>query len=233
MIHRRIGAGVHSEVYHRPGSQVVLQVFRPECPELTVERLQDEYRYLRRVYASSLPALVPWQQLRQFGPRLQDCVLVKDYVPHRERPWLHHCDPDQLAEHSRHQLQQFVLVTRQLLAAVPDSHGDQVRFPDIIDDDLANLVLDTTGTLRLVDTNRLISARKLAALDGHPVPLDTHPIHAKLLRRLMLLDARARGRSRKDLARDPLYTRFLDANGMETVFAEAIALGEHLHPWRP
>jgi hypothetical protein len=75
----RIGQGVHSEVFHRPGSPFVVQVFKPQCPELTVDKLHREYAYLRTVYAA-MPGLIPRQRL--LTPRsdasLQDSPLVKD-----------------------------------------------------------------------------------------------------------------------------------------------------------
>ncbi len=80
----RIGQGMHSEVFWRPGSRFVVQVFKPDCPELTVDKLHREYAYLRAVYAST-PRLIPRQWLVAPGAdaSLQESVLVKDYIPHR------------------------------------------------------------------------------------------------------------------------------------------------------
>lgn len=62
----------------------MIQVFKPECPELTVDKLHHEYAYLRAIYAA-MPMLIPRQRL--VTPRsdasLQDSLLVKDYIPHR------------------------------------------------------------------------------------------------------------------------------------------------------
>jgi hypothetical protein len=101
--------------------------------------------------------------------------------------------------------------------------------PDIIDPNCANLVINTrTGDLALVDTNRLISTRKLARLIATGQPLDParHRIHALFLRRLLFLDATYLGRDRIALRGDPVYARYLDAAGFDAVFAASAAAGE-------
>ena len=49
--YRRIGDGEHSEVFHRPGSPYCVQLFTPDPPELTIEKVRREYDYLVLVYA--------------------------------------------------------------------------------------------------------------------------------------------------------------------------------------
>lgn len=229
----RIGQGVHSEVFHRPGSPVVVQVFKPDCPELTVDKLHREYAYLRAVYAA-MPRLIPRQRLLTPRPdaSLQDSVLVKDYIPHRPELALHRIDPAQLPPDTRDQIRQFVHLTRGLLADTsphPQIGGPASMLPDVIDPHWANLVIDTrTGDLTLIDTNRLISTHKLAQLaaTGQPLDVTRRPIHALLLRRLMYLDSTYLGRSRAELARDPVYTRYLNSAGFEELFAASTTAGE-------
>lgn len=103
--------------------------------------------------------------------------------------------------------------------------------PDIIDPHWANLVIDTrTGDLTLIDTNRLISTHKLAQLSatGQPLDLRRRWIHALLLRRLMYLDSTYLGSTRAELARDPVYARYLHSAGFEELFTASTAAGEHI-----
>ncbi|MFC7344529.1 hypothetical protein [Saccharopolyspora griseoalba] len=219
-----IGSGVHSEVWHRTGSAYCLQLFRPDAPELTPTKIDREYAYLQHAYRA-MPRLLPHQRLLRLGGTLTECVLVKQYVSHSAVPRLHRVDPDRVPAGALAQLRQFLAVTRRLLAAAPDV-GEAVLLPDIIDDECANLVIDNTGALRLVDTNRLISGRKLAELRGAPLPLDTHVIHAKFLRRMLLFESTFLGRRRSELARDPLYTQFLDPPTFAALLEHSAALGE-------
>jgi hypothetical protein len=228
-----IGEGVHSRVYRRRGSRFVIQVFKPGCPELTVDKVHREYAYLRMVYAG-LPRLVPRQRLVQprAGARLQECALVKDYIPHRPDLALHRVDPVRLGSTTRGQIARFLCITHRLLATSGPQHADSTEapmLPDIIDPDCANLVVDTrTGDLALIDTNRLISARKLACLasTGQPLDPERHRIHALLLRRLMFLHGKYLNRPRAALRRDPVYARYLDAAGFDALFAASAAAGE-------
>lgn len=232
----RIGEGVHSEVFRRSGSAFVVQVFKPGCPELTVDKLHREYAYLRAIYTATMPRLIPRQPLVTPAPHapLQDSVLLKDYVPHRPELALHRVNPAQLRPTTLEQIRQFLHLTRGLLADTrPHPHlgGESSMVPDIIDPDWANLVIDTrTGDLTLIDTNRLISTHKLAPLhsSGRPLDLRHRPIHALLLRRLMYLDAKYLRITPAALVRDPLYTRYLDPTGFEALFAASAAAGEHI-----
>ncbi|MGH3692536.1 MAG: hypothetical protein ACRDRX_00775 [Pseudonocardiaceae bacterium] len=231
----RIGQGVHSEVFHRPGSPFVVQVFKPECPELTVDKLHREYAYLCAVYAT-MPRLIPRQRLLTPCPdaSLQDSLLVKDYIPHRPELALHRIDPARLSPSTRDQIRQFLHITRGLLADTrphPNIGGPASMLPDIIDPHWANLVIDTrTGDLTLIDTNRLISTHKLVQLSvtGQPLDLTCRPIHALLLRRLMYLDSTYLGSTRAELARNPVYMRYLHSSGFEALFAASAAAGEHI-----
>lgn len=192
----RIGQGVHSEVFRRPGSPFVVQVFKPQCPELTVDKLHREYAYLRAVYAR-LPRLIPRQRLiaPHVDASLQESVLVKDYIPHRRELALHRIDPALLGSSTLDQIRRFLRITRGLLADTrphPPVGGEASMVPDIIDPDWANLVIDIrTGDLTLIDTNRLISTYKLAQLTaaGQPLDVEHRRIHALLLRRLMYLES--------------------------------------------
>jgi hypothetical protein len=231
----RIGQGVHSEVFHRPGSRLVVQVFKPECPELTVDKLHREYAYLRAIYAA-MPRLIPRQRLVTLRPdaSLQDSMLVKDYIPHRPELALHRVDPACLRPSTLDQIRQFVHITRGLLADTgphSDIGGEASMVPDIIDPDWANLVINTcTGNLALIDTNRLISTHKLAQLHATGQPLDVRRrrIHALLLRRLMYLDAKYLDTTRAELMRDPVYLRYLEPGGFEELFTASTAADEHI-----
>lgn len=229
----KIGEGVHSEVFHRPGSRFVVQVFKPDCPELTVAKVHHEYAYLRAVYAE-LPRLIPRQRLIQprAGAPLWACALAKDYIPHRPDFALHRVDPARLAATTREQIARFLHITRELLASTGPQHAIDTAapmLPDIIDPDCANLVINTrSGDLALIDTNRLISTRKLARLAATGQPLDSvqHCIHALLLRRLLFLDAKYLGRSRVALRHDPVYARYLHAAGFDALCSASAAVGE-------
>jgi hypothetical protein len=229
----KIGEGVHSEVFHRPGSRFAVQVFKPDCPELTVVKLHHEYAYLRAVYAE-LPRLIPRQRLVQ--PRadssLQECALVKDYIPHQPDFALHRVDPARLTTTTREQITRFLHITRRLLASTAPQHADSTAapmLPDIIDPDCTNLVVNIrSGDLALIDTNRLISTRKLArlAVTGQFLDPERHRIHALFLRRLMFLDAKYLGRSRAALRHDPVYARYLETVGFDVLCAASAAVGE-------
>lgn len=228
----KIGEGVHSQVYRRPGSRFVVQVFKPDCPELTVDKVRREYAYLCSAYAE-LPKLVPWQRL--IRPRadaaLPECALVKEYVPHEPDQALHRLEPTRLALGTLDQLSRFLHITRQLLAkATPTTTAAEVpMLPDVIDPDFANLVIDVrTGDLALIDTNRLISTRKLIRLAaaGRYLDPEQHRIHALLLRRMMFLESKYLGRPRAALRDDPLYARYLDPAGFDALVAASAAAGE-------
>jgi hypothetical protein len=101
--------------------------------------------------------------------------------------------------------------------------------PDIIDPDCTNLVVNVrSGDLALIDTNRLISTRKLARLaaSGQPLDPEEHRIHALLLRRLMFLEAKYLRRTRAALRHDPGYARYLDTAGFEMLCAASAEAGE-------
>ncbi|MGH3774993.1 MAG: hypothetical protein ACRDRR_04540 [Pseudonocardiaceae bacterium] len=213
----------------------MVQVFKPDCPELTVDKLHREYAYLCTVY-TTMPRLIPRQRL--FAPRadapLQESVLVKDYIPHRRKMALHRVDPARLRPTTVDQLRQFLQITRGLLADTrphPDVGGEASMVPDIIDPDWANLVIDIrSGDLTLIDTNRLISTQKLAQLHvaGQRLDVEQRRIHALLLRRLMYLESKYLGSTRAMLARDPVYARYLDSAGFEELFSASAATGEDI-----
>lgn len=229
----KIGEGVHSNVFHRPGSRFVVQVFKPGCPELTVAKLHHEYAYLCAVYAE-LPRLIPRQRLVQPRPGapLHVCALFKDFIPHQPDLALHRVDPARLASTTRDQMARFLYLTRRLLASTGPQHAtgtEAPMLPDIIDPDCANLVINArTGDLALIDTNRLISTRKLAQLTatGQTLNPAQHRIHALLLRRLMFLEARYVGRTRTALQHDPAYGRYLDAAGFDALWSASARVGE-------
>ncbi len=213
----------------------MVQVFKPDCPELTVDKLHREYAYLCAVYAA-MPRLIPRQRLvaPRAGASLQESVLVKDYIPHDPELALHRVNPARLGPRTVDQIRRFLRITRGLLADTrpdPDVGGEASMVPDIIDPDFANLVIDIrSGDLTLIDTNRLISTHKLAQLHaaGQPLVIEHRRIHALLLRRLMYLESKYLGRARAVLVRDSVYARYLDSAGFEELFAASAAAGEHI-----
>ncbi|MGH3768620.1 MAG: hypothetical protein ACRDS0_24780 [Pseudonocardiaceae bacterium] len=229
----KIGQGVHSEVFRQPGTRFVVQIFKPECPELTVDKLCREYAYLCAAYAR-MPRLIPQQRLiaSRAHASLQETILVKGYIPHRPELALHRVDPAQLRPTTLEQIRRFLRITRGLLADArphPEMGGYASMVPDIIDPDGANLVIDLrSGDLTLIDTNRLISTHKLTQLHSAGQPLDIQPrrIHALLLRRLMYLESKYLGKPRAALKRDPLYARYLDSAGFKELFTASAAAGE-------
>ncbi|TKA02215.1 hypothetical protein [Actinacidiphila oryziradicis] len=222
--YERIGDGEHSEVFRRPGSRHCIQLFRPDT-ELTVERINTEYAYLRQAY-SALPGLIPAQRLiaHHRHVHLATTVLVKEWVGVDASRPLNRVRAGGLAPGTAAQLEQFVAATRALLARVA---VEEILLPDIIDIRFRNLALDTHGRLRLLDTNQLINTRALRALaPGQTLDITRRRIHAALLRRLMYLDAAFCGRTRAQLTSDPLYTRYLSPANFQTLFRGSTAAGE-------
>ncbi|GIJ81405.1 hypothetical protein SAMN05443287_12037 [Micromonospora phaseoli] len=60
--------------------------------------------------------------------------------------------------------------------------------------------------------------------------LDRDAIHALLLRRMMFLESRWRGRTRAELTRDPVYTRYLTPEDLTALITASGAAGEPLGP---
>lgn len=222
--HERIGDGEHSEVYHRPGSRYCIQLFRPDT-ELTVERINAEYAYLREAY-SALPYLIPVQRLFADAPHapLSRTVMVKKWVDVDISRPLNRVRAADLASGTVAQLAEFVAVTR---AQVERASVEDTLLPDIIDRRFRNLALDTSGRLRLLDTNQMINTRALRQLArGQTLDITRRRIHAHVFRRLMYLDAVFRGRNREQLQRDPVYARYLSPTDVQTLFRHSCALGE-------
>lgn len=225
--HVRIGRGAHSEVWRRPGSPWVIQIFRPESP-LTVRRLTFEFDRLRAEYAA-MPDLIGPQRL--FSPSshpsgpvavpLHEMLLVKQFVDVDPTIALLRARAENLTEAQHLQLAQFITITRGLLTLPLAGDVPQTgvpRLPDIIDDDFRNLAFDRTGTLRLLDTNELISTAHLYDLLGTCETLDVHHrvIHAKFFARLLLLETLI-GRGRRELRTDPLYRGYLTAEQIDAL----------------
>lgn len=198
-------------------------------------RVLDADAYLRTIY-TSMPRLIPRQWLVQprIDASLQESVLVKDYVPHDHDLALHKVDPLLLGLATMDQIRQFLWITRGMLADTsphPDVRSGVSMLPDFIDPDWANLVIDTrSGDLTLIDTNRLINTHKLARLHaaGKTLDVEHQKIHALVFRRMMYLESKYLGRTRACLARDPVYTRYLNPAGFEVLFAVSAAVGEHI-----
>jgi hypothetical protein len=222
--YKKAGDGEHSEVFRRPGSRYCLQLFRPDT-ELTVARITTEYAYLRQAY-SALPGLIPAQRLFADHPHvhLAQTVLVKQWVNVDAARPLNRLRAGDVAPRTAAQLDQFVTVTRSLLERAPH---EETRLPDIIDTRFRNLALDTSGNLRLLDTNQLINTRALRALpSGHRLDISHRRIHAVLLQRLMYLDAAFRGRTHDQLTSDPVYSRYLSPQDFQVLFQRSTELGE-------
>ncbi|MCF6467417.1 hypothetical protein FAF44_03175 [Nonomuraea sp. MG754425] len=225
--YEKIGEGNHSEVYHRPGSRWCVQLFKMDCPELTAAKVRREHAYLMEAYAD-MPGLIPSQRL--FAPdedaHISRTLLIKEWVQVDASLPLNRIHGDDLTPGRRAQLQQFIGITRDLLAR---GGTEEVFLPDLNDPQFTNLGFDVAGALRLLDTNRLISTAKLMSLPkGEALDLVKRRIHAKWLRRLMYLEAAFAGRSRSDLRSDPLFTRYLSPASFDALFNDSIAVGELL-----
>jgi hypothetical protein len=201
-----IGHGEHTEVYQRHGAARCVQVFRPDCG-LTPKKVRDEYGYLRLAYAA-LPGLIPTQHQFETGAGgIAHTVLVKTWIDVDPDAALNRIRRRDLSGRGAADLRRFIATTRDLLERA--GHQDGVLLPDIIDHRFENLCLDTTGHLRLLDTNRLINTKALRALPpGQLLDTEARPIHAAFLRRLIQLDARY-ARTMRQVAADPLYQRYL------------------------
>ncbi|MFG1924391.1 hypothetical protein [Cryptosporangium sp. NPDC048952] len=221
--YRRIGDGEHSWVYRRPGSRYCVQQFRPDCAELTPDKVRREYTYLTVVYAP-VPGLIPEQRL--FVPRsdahISETLLVKRWVEVDTSKPLGRISAAHLAPGAMRQMVTFLGITRNLLAS-----PQVTLLPDIIDDRFQNLAVDTAGNLRLLDTNRLISTRALRQLPpGARLDIERRWIHARFLRRLMYLESAFLGRGRSELRDDWLYRRSLHVTDIDELFARSIGRGE-------
>lgn len=226
--HHLIGEGRHTWVLRRPGSRYVLQIFKPNehaAHDFTVPKIHAEENYLRRHYRTALPRLIPWQRLYlpHPGANLTAGVLVKRYVPHDEQHALTRLHPHHLSNWTLRQLEVFLTITRNLL--LTSTPGKWATLPDIIDPPFHNLVVDGNHDLRLVDTNRLISVRKLAraAAEGHPAP-PGHKVHTMLIRRLLFLETRYHGKTRDQLISE--YAPYVDAATFDRLATEAAHDGE-------
>ncbi|MGW2476991.1 hypothetical protein [Streptomyces sp. NPDC001665] len=221
-----VGDGEHSEVYRRPGARRCVQLFRPDT-ELTVHRITTEYAYLLRAYGA-MPGLIPAQRLwaPSPAPHPSRCVIVKAWVDIDTALPLGRVRPSDLRESTTTQLAQFIEISRSL---VERSSAEKTLLPDIIDYRFRNLVVDTDGHLRLLDTNQLISTNALRALaPGQKLDITRRPIHGRFLQRLMYLEAAFRGRTRHQLAADPVYSRYLTPANLHRLFEKSIAEGELL-----
>ncbi|MBF6271088.1 hypothetical protein [Nocardia farcinica] len=239
--HRVIGQGNHSTVYHRPGSPVVMQVFRPDAPELTVAKVRREYRYLRAIFDPVLPGLIPNERLLLPAPsaRLCEAVVVKDFVPVAPAWSLRVAARHRLPRQALDQLAVFTGVVRGLLAdtaPVSDLDAEASLIPDFIDPPMDNLVVDVAGQLRLLDTNRLISTLELrrrhhagqlltVSCDGVPAH-----IYRLVFRRLMYLEHRFLGVPAARFRTDPLITRYLHPAQIEALFAASTTVDEPITP---
>ncbi|MET7949760.1 hypothetical protein [Micromonospora sp. NPDC005324] len=61
---------------------------------------------------------------------------------------------------------------------------------------------------------------------GQSVRLDRYVIHALLLGRMMFLESRWQGRTRAELVRDPVYTRYLTQEDITALITASGAAGE-------
>ncbi|MEW9530776.1 hypothetical protein [Microbispora sp. NPDC049125] len=223
--YERVGFGNHSDVYRRPGSRWCVQVFRPDCPELTPDKVREEYAYLVRAYAA-MPGLIPWQRLFVpcEGAHICEALLVKEWAEvDFSRPLNQvrggDLDPARLA-----QVEEFILRTRsQLLHA----RFEETLLVDILDPRWTNVAFDTAGRLRVLDTNRLVSTRALRSLAaGETLDIVRRRVHAKWMRRLMFLESRFLGRGPGALTADPVYTRYLAPGDFEALFSASAEAGE-------
>lgn len=223
--YEKVGFGNHSDVFRRPGSRWCVQVFRPDCPDLTVDKVLREYAYLREAY-TEMPQLIPYQWLfvpRQ-GAHISQTLMVKRWVQVDASLLFSRIRRPDLTLMRRAQVDQFLSITRSLLdrAAV-----EETFLPDILDPRWTNLAFDTSGVLRLLDTNRLINTKVPRRLGPRQtLDLGRRPVHAKWLRRLMFLETRLGGRCRDDLCRDPLYCRYLTDADFSVLFEAGREAGE-------
>ncbi|SIO90789.1 hypothetical protein [Nocardiopsis sp. JB363] len=224
-----VGEGEHSRVFRPdPGSGLCVQYFKAQAPELTPDKIEEEYAYLVQVYSSRCPQLLPSQVLIRPSPDAALCqmVLVKEWVQVHPTVRLNLSTRAELPATALADLHGFITLTRELLERVS---REQVLLPDIIDYRFQNLCVDSAGRVRLVDTNRLINTNALRKLaPGRSLDLDRRWIHGRLLRRLMYLEAAFGGRTRGDLLGDGLYRRYLDQDTMHRLFEDSRAEGEML-----
>jgi hypothetical protein len=234
--HRLIGSGNHSQVYRHRDSRYVLQVFHPDAPELTVDKVRREYAYLRRLFDPILPDLVPAQRLllpRPDAPLVQ-AILVKDYVDIAPGWSLRTATRESLPLPALDQLAVFLHAVRELLidTAAGDDPAAAPLIPDFIDPPLENLAVDTRGRLRLLDTNRLISTAKLREQreQGRLLTGDCPGVAARIFRlmfrRLMFLQHRFLGTPAAELRADQLLLRYLHPSTFDRLFADSAAAGE-------
>jgi hypothetical protein len=220
-----IGDGEHSQVFRRPGSRHCVQLFTIDCPELTPTKVRIEYDYLRQVYGA-MPRLIPHQRLfvRRPSDHISEAVVVKRWMEVDTRLPLGRVRRAQLQEKTAAQLDQFIGITRTILA---DAQRRPMLLPDIIDDRFRNLAVDTRGDLRLLDTNRLINTNALREL-GPDETLDIahYWIHARFFRRMIYLEGAFGERAVDELRRDPLYRRYLAPDDVDALVQDSRARHE-------
>lgn len=223
-----VGDGEHSRVFRPPhGGPYCVQYFKPDAPELTPDKVEAEYAYLARAYANC-PGLVPDQILVRADPESHLCqmVLVKQWVEVDTGLNLGRLEAHQLPAPARKELAAFIATTRTLLDRAAQ---EPVMLPDIIDDRFQNLAVDTSGHLRLVDTNRLINTNALRRLyPGQRLDVHHRWVHGRFFRRLMYLEAAFLGRAHTHLAADALYLRYLSPDTIRVLLRYSAQIGEQV-----
>lgn len=232
--HLLVGVGNHSQVYRRPGSPRVVQVFDPST-RLTAARLLREHAYLRVTY-EEMPELIGPQHLIGYhaAAPLHELLLVKPFVDVDPTLPLLQARAEDLPEPHRRQLEQFLAITRDLvalplIATIPATGVP--RLPDLIDDQFRNLAFDRDGVLRLLDTNELISTAQLYDLlgTGEVLDLRRRRVHGKWFARMLLLESLV-GRDLEDLTVDPLYRGYLSAEQIRALHARSADPTFTAHP---
>ncbi|MEV6862885.1 hypothetical protein AB0M44_18030 [Streptosporangium subroseum] len=173
-----------------------------------------------------MPDLILYQRL--FAPEMDvhisQTLLAKRWVQVDASLPLLHIRRADLTRKRRSELEQFIAITRGLLGRAPQQ---EAFLPDILDPRLTNLAFDIEDRLRLLDTNRLINTKALRRLPaGEKLDIRRRRVHAKWMRRLMLMESAFCGRHSEDFWYDPLYTRYLDRQRFDALFADSMAAGE-------
>lgn len=227
----QIGEGMHTRVYRHTTSSdkynFVIQTFKPEINELSLEGIGLEFDYLREAY-KEMPDLIPHQRL--FRPKnsssLHDAFVIKKEI--KSDPASNNLldlSPHELNGKTLNQLRKFIEITKNLFtyeSTTPSLQKMGSCVPDIIDPQFNNLIVDKDANLRLVDTNRLINTKHLKHLlsIGEKLDISDRRIYALLLQRLIFIESKFLGKTSGQIINDNFYNRYLNDTDLQALFDE-------------